>query len=363
MARGWLDDWSPMDLDDQSRALLARLYTAGLAFGAVALIGALGYRFIGDGAWSFADCLYMAVITLSTVGFSETLPGMDTIPMARAWTLTLILLGSGTLLYFASTLTALIVEGDLRGAIRRRRMSTLLDRLSNHVIVCGVGSTGLHVVEELVQSRATMVVVDTSIERIERIVAEHPEADILYVHGDATEDHVLEEAGIRRARGLIAALHDDRDNLFVTITARALSDTVRLVSKAAESDNIVKLQRAGADAVVSPAVIGAVRMASEMVRPSVLQFLDGMVQNPEKTRRIEEVLITADSPLVGASLHEAGLRSVADALVIAIRFLDGHHEYNPTGDTQLRAGMVLIVLVKAQEVRALKDHVRGAAAS
>ena len=357
MAQGWLADWSPMDLDDQSRALLTRLYSAGLAFAVVTVVGAAGYHVIGEGRWAWADCLYMAVITLSTVGFGETLPGMDEVSGARAWTLALILLGSGTLLYFASTLTAFIVEGDLRGAIRRRRMATLLDRLSNHVIVCGVGSTGLHVVEELVASRTPIVVVDTSMERIERLIADHPEAEILYVHGDATEDHVLEEAGIRRARGLIAVLHDDRDNIFVTITARALSDTVRLVSKAAESDNITKLRRAGADAVVSPAVIGAVRMASEMVRPSVMEFLDQMVSNPEQTRRIEEILITADSALVGATLHQANLRTVADALVIAVRFLDGHHEYNPTGDMVLRAGMVLIVLVKSDEVAILREHI------
>ena len=287
-----------MDLDDQSRVLLGRLYTAGLVFAAVTVVGSVGYYVIGGGRWSWPDCFYMAVITLSTVGFGETLQDMHAVPWARTWTLSLILLGSGTLLYFASTMTALIVEGDLRGAIRRRRMSTLLDRLAGHVIVCGVGSTGQHVVEELVLSRTPVVLVDVNVERIERLMADHPEATMLYVIGDATEDHVLEEAGIRRAKGLIAALHDDRDNLFVTVTARALSDSVRIVSKAAESDNISKLERGGADAVVSPAVIGAVRLASEMVRPSVLQFLDGMVRSREQSRRIEELLVTADSPIV-----------------------------------------------------------------
>lgn len=359
MKRGWLSQWAPMDLDDQSRALLGRLWTAGFVFAVVTMVGAAGYAVIGEGRWSVDECLYMAIITLSTVGFGETLSGMEQVPMARAWTTVLILLGSGTLLYFASTFTAFIVEGDLRGAIRRRRMGTLLSRLSNHVIVCGVGSTGYHVVEELVQSRTPVVMIDTDMERIERILAEHPEADLLYVHGDATVDHVLEEAGLHRAAGLIAALHDDRDNLFVTITARALCDTVRLVSKAAESDNVVKLQRAGADSVVSPAVIGAVRLASEMVRPSVVQFLDQMVQNPHQTRRIEEVLITADSPLAGHKLQDAGLREVADSLVIAIRFVDGHHEYNPRSDIELRAGMVLILLVKSEEVHTLKRHING----
>lgn len=239
-------------------------------------------------------------------------------------------------------------------------MTSLLDRASNHVIVCGVGSTGQHVASELIESGSTIVVVDRSLERIEWLAGEYPDLELLYVHGDATEDHVLEEAGIRRAAGLIAALHDDRDNLFVTITARALSETIRIVSKAAESESITKLRRAGADAVVSPAVIGAVRLASEMVRPSVLEFLDQMVRHPDQPRRIEEILITAESPLVGGTLASARLGDVADALVIAIRFLDGHHEYDPDADLTLRAGMVLLVLVKSEDVSALRTFVKGA---
>lgn len=351
--RGWVG----LDLDDQSRVLLRRLYTAGLALAGVMLVGGAGYHTLGGGRWSFADCVYMAAITLSTVGFAELLPGMDRVPGARPWTLVLIVLGSGTLLYFASTLTALIVEGDLRGAIRRRRMATLLDQAENHVIVCGVGSTGQHVVEELVASRTPMVVIDKNADRIRRIVAHHADASILHVHGDATQDEILEQAGLRRARGLIAALHDDRDNLFVTITARALSPSVRIVSKAAESDSIVKLRRAGADSVVSPAVIGAVRLASEMVRPSVMQFLDQMAHHPEQPRRIEEIVIPEDSPLVDVRLQDAGLRLVADCLVIAIRHGDGRHEYNPTGDAVLEAGTVLIALVKTEEIGKLRRYI------
>lgn len=350
-------DWSQFDLDDQSRILVRRLYTAATSLAGVMFVGAAGYHAIGGGRWSFSECLYMAAITLSTVGFAETLPDMANVPGARPWTLVLILLGSGTLLYFASTFTALVVEGDLRGAIARRRMSQQLHQVENHVIVCGVGSTGQHVVEELVSSRTPIVVVDRNVERIRRIVAHHPGASILQVHGDATQDDVLEQAGIRRAKGLIAALHDDRDNLFVTITARALSSSVRIVSKAAESDTIVKLQRAGADSVVSPAVIGAVRLASEMVRPSVVQFLDQMARHPEQPRSIEEMVIPAGSHLAGRALHDSGLRSAVDVLVIAIRHRDGHHEYNPRGDTVLAAGMVLIALVRTDEVDQLRRYI------
>jgi voltage-gated potassium channel len=237
-------------------------------------------------------------------------------------------------------------------------MTRLLEGLDNHVIVCGAGATGTHILRELHESRTPFVVVDVDSTRIDRVAADlGPE--LLYVTGDATDDQVLEEAGIRRARGLIAALHDDRDNLFITVTARALSDTVRIVAKAVEYDNIVKIKRAGADSVVAPAYIGGQRMASEMVRPSVVQFLDAMVRDREQMRRIEEVLITAESPMVGRSLVEARIREVVDALVIAVRYLDGHHEYNPGPDLKLRAGMVLIALVRTDEVVRLKEHING----
>jgi len=354
-----MNRWSPIDLDDQSRALVARMWSAGLVFLLVTFVGAFGYHTIGGGRWDFADCLYMAVITLSTVGFGETLDGMHEVPYARVWTATLILLGSGTLLYFASTLTAFIVEGDLRGAIRRRRMTRLLDSMSDHIIVVGVGSTGHHIVEELEASKTPFVVVDCDASRIERLAHELGR-ELMYVHGDATIDHVLEEAGITRARGVIAALREDKDNLFVAITARALSETVRIVAKAVEYENETKLLRAGANSVVAPAYIGGHRMASEMVRPSVVQFLDNIVRDREH-RGIEEVLITADSPLSGRTLAEANIRDQADALVIAIRYLDGHHEYNPGPQQVLRAGMVLILLCKTEDMPRLHDFIQTGA--
>lgn len=352
-----MNRWSPIDLDDQSRALVTRMWSAGLVFLTVTFVGAFGYRTIGGGRWTFSECLYMAVITLSTVGFGETLEGMHEIPAARAWTTALILLGSGTLLYFASTLTAFIVEGDLRGALRRRRMSRLLDAMTDHIIVVGGGSTGIHIIEELSASRIPFVVVDIDQSRIERLASELGR-ELVYVIGDATEDHVLEEARIDRARGLIAALRHDKDNLFVTITARALSNSLRIVAKAVESENETKLRRAGADSVVAPAYIGGHRMASEMVRPSVVQFLDNIVRDREN-RRIEEVLLSADSPLAGLTLAEADLRNRVDALVIAIRFLDGHHEYNPGPSQVLRAGMVLIVLAKTEDLPRIEAFVGG----
>jgi voltage-gated potassium channel len=244
----------------------------------VIIAGTTSYHEVGAGRWSYFDCFYMTVITLSTVGFGETLPGMGGVHEARLITLALIVAGSGTLLYFISNLTALIVEGDLQGLLRRRRMERAIEHLQNHVIVCGIGTTGRHIVRELSTAGTRFVVVDTNRERIEEMV-EHMDGELLYILGDATDDAVMERAGITQCHGIIAALSDDRSNLFVTISARALNKTARIVAKAVEASTERKLYRAGADSVVSPNYIGGMRLANEMIRPKTVEFLDRILQD------------------------------------------------------------------------------------
>ena len=338
-----------------STSAVNRLLPAAAAFLSAIVVGGYGYWFIGDGRWDLSECLYMAVVTLSTVGFSETLPNMDTVPYARPWTVTLILLGSGTLLYFASTLTAIIVEGDLGGLVRRNRMRRSLEHISDHVIVCGVGATGKHVVGELTDSNIPFVVVDRNESKIERL--EEEIGEFLYVIDEATLDHALIEAGIERARGIVAALTDDRDNLYVTISSRALNEKLRIVSKCVKDEAADKLRRAGADVIVSPSRIGGVRMASQMLRPTVVQFLDNMLRDREANRRIEELVLLPDSKLLGATLAHANFRAFGDALVVAVRQTDGQHVYNPPADYILEAGQVLIVMARADEMNALRGHV------
>jgi len=336
---------------------MTRLYPAAIVFFSVFLIGGLGYRAIGGEQWSYADCFYMTIVTLSTVGYAETLPNMNEVPGARIWTVGLILLGSGTLLYFASTLTALIVEGDLRGVLNRNKMTRLLDKIADHTIVCGVGSTGSNIVLELHHTHRAFVVVDVNEERIARMEAEI--GPFLYVVGDAADDHVLEEAGIQRAAGLVAALSEDRDNLFVTITARALNDRLRIVARTIEPESERKVRRAGADSTVSPNQIGGMRMASEIVRPKTVKFLDEMLRDKSATRRIEEFAIPVGSPLVGRTLSQANLRRYADSLVLAIRLKDGSHLYNPPGEFRISSGQTLIAMVLSADFDALKRHIDG----
>jgi len=301
----------------------------------------------------------MTVITLSTVGYGEVLPGMQDMTFARVWTVGLIVLGSGTLLYFVSTLTAIIVEGDLGGILRRNRMQQRIDRLEGHIIVCGVGTTGIHVVEELRSIGTQFVVVDNDGERLARLVEEGFPA-LLYVVGDAAEDHVLQRAGIARAKGVVAALHDDPSNLFVTVTARALNPKLRIVAKAVEPSAGSKLLRAGADSCVSPNQIGGLRLVSEMVRPRVVQFLDQMLRDKDKNLRIDEITIPVGSSLAGRALRDSELRRHADVLVIAIRDVEGKYVYNPGPATTLEPGITLIVLAKATDLAPLRLLVAAA---
>lgn len=335
------------------REIARQLVVAGLSLLMVAAAGASGYHALGAGRWGWGDCFYMTIITLSTVGFGEMLPDMGATHGARAWTLALILFGSGTLVFFVSTLTAFIVEGDIQGVLRRRRMQRRIDALRGHILVVGIGATGIHVVGELLGSKVPFVVIDTNSERLE-LMAEQFGPGLLYVHGDATVDHVLEQAGILRAKGLAATLPEDKDNVFVSITARALNPKLRIVAKMTEDSAETKLRRAGADSIVSPSLIGGLRLASELVRPSVVQFLDRIRSDD---LRVEEVPIPAGSTLVGTPLKDTNLRHQTSVLVLAVREPDGSYTYNPGPDFALAPAQTLVVLCRSEDLEPLRTGI------
>jgi voltage-gated potassium channel len=340
------------------RGAYGRLISAAGILAAVVLMGATAYFAVGEGRWSWFDCFYMTIITLSTVGFAETLEGMNELPEARVVTIALIILGSGTLLYFISSLTALIVEGDLQGILRRRSMQRAISKLKEHVIVCGIGTTGRHIAIELSAVGVPFVVVDTDRERLDELNEEFDDA-LLYVIGDATDDHILELAGIDRARGVISALNDDKANLFVTISARALNPAARIVAKSIEPSTEAKLRRAGADSVVAPNYIGGVRLFSEMVSPKAAAFLDRIVQfGSGISVGLEAIDIPPESPMVGQRLAETDIRE-AGALVVAVHRADGDYVYNPGSEHVLDAGDSLIVLADAEDIAALRQTVAG----
>jgi voltage-gated potassium channel len=315
------------------------------------LIGTVGYKLFTGDRYDWLTCLYMTVITLSTVGFGEVID-TSTLPLARLFTIVLILSGMGILLYSLSTVTAIMVEIELFDVFKRRKMNQNIRKLRNHFIVCGAGATGACIVEELGKTNTGFVVVEQNIERIESL---RKLGDISYIEGDATEDEVLIKAGIHNALGLAAALSTEKDNLFLTLTARQLNPSIRIVARGLDSSVNQKLHKAGADAIVSPTHIGGLRMASELIRPSVVSFLDIMLRDPTGTIRFEELHITKDSIFVDQTIKSTKLRENSNLLIVALKKPNSPgFIYNPSADTTLADGMTLVVLGESGQIGKLK---------
>jgi len=333
--------------------LRRRLYGASFALLAILGAGTFGYYYLGDGRWALGDCFYMTVITLSTVGYGEVLDGMDKVEYARLFTTFLLVFGMSAFIYFASTLTAMIIEGDLKEALRKRRMREKIKKMSGHVVVCGAGSTGKRVIEELMVAHVPVVAVDQSQELLQDVADHHP--GLHYIVGDATDDEVLEAANLANARGLVAALASDKDNLFLVVSARQANSRARIVARGSDLQVLEKLKKAGADGVVSPNFIGGMRMVSELVRPEVVRFLDVMLKDARNIR-IDEVLLPEGTRYHGVKLRDADLRRKSEVSVLAVQVGNGDYVYNPDADFELRQGMTLVVLGELEKVVRLREQ-------
>jgi len=328
--------------------LQKRLAQIGVLFAAIFTAGTTGFMAVEG--WPFLDALYMTTITLSTVGFQEVHP-LST--GGRLVAMALILGGTGSLLYGLSVVTAFIVEGELRELLGKRRMEKVLAKLHAHVIVCGAGETGKHVVEELLKTQTPCVVIEQDLARLKHL---ERFGGMPVIEGDATDGVVLSRARIDIARGLITTLPSDKDNLFVILTARELNPTLRIVSRVIEDDSHAKLRKAGADAVVSSNQIGGLRLASELIRPHVVSFLDTMLRDPHRVLRIEEAEVMQGSPVVGKTLDELDLVSRVGLVVMAKRRgAKGEFVYNPKASTPLDAGDFLIVCGEPAQLETLRD--------
>lgn len=331
-----------------------RLVLAFLSVVATIAIGTAGYWLIGGGHWPLLDCLYQTVIGITTAGFGEIIP-LGATTLGRPFTIVLLCGGMVAVGWFVTTAAAFLIEGELTGLTWRKRMDTRVKRLSGHTIVCGAGTTGIHCVRELAAIGVPFVVVDRSEEVARALSREH---ECPAVVGDATHDEVLLEAGIERARGVISALTEDKDNLFVTVTARALNPTLRIVAKAIDLRADAKLRRAGADSVVSPNLIGGLRLVSEMVRPEVVTFLDVMLRDKDRTLRIEE--LTVPPPRGGAPRRVCELDLARhELLLLAVKEPPpgSRLHYNPAPGHVLAGGETLIVLGNPERVRQLSAEV------
>jgi voltage-gated potassium channel len=330
---------------DKYRRLRKELIGGIVALVIVFLLGTLWYRVIEG--WTWIESAYMTVSTLATVGFGEINPLGQ---RGRLFTMVLIIMGVVTIGYIVNRLTEALIQGYFQEGIRERQERRLIEKLSDHYIICGLGRTGRQVAIEFHAEKIPFVVIDADPAQIDRA----KELNYIALLGDATLDESLLAAGIDRGLCIVAALTSDAENLYTVLSAKTLNPRIRAIARASTEEAVQKLQRAGADAVVSPYITGGRRLAAAALRPQVMDFVDGILTGTDRSFYMEEFLIDPKTcPCVGLSLREAHLRSRSGALVLAIRRADGTLIGGPTGETELMAGDLLICMGTAEQLRDL----------
>lgn len=299
----------------------------------VFVVGTIGYLALG---LDIVDAMYMTVITITTVGYREVV-GDDPTVAEKMFTMIIIVTGVSTVLYTFTLGVQVVVEGQLREFVGRKRMDRKISEMRDHVIVCGWGRVGRAVALDLLTTGREVVVVDVDSSRIY-------DTDIPTIVGDATHDETLRSAGIANAAALVAALEGDAENLFVTLSSKAINPDLFIVARARQEDSVDKLSRAGADRVVNPQELGAARMASFVVQPNVAEFVDVVMHERSMDFRMQEIKILPGSPLAGLTLGDADLRQKAGVLVLALRGDDGTFVANPDPDVVLHPHNVVIVV-------------------
>ncbi len=335
--------------------LRRRLAISLLVLLADASAAVLAYRLLGGSSVTLLDAVYMAVVSLTGVGYGEIVDTSHN-PTLRIINMFVLLVGVATTVYVFSLMTAFVVEGELHELFRRGRMRKKINELRDHYIICGLGETGRHVAEEMHKTGTPYIAVDMADPVIARLREQHPAvfADVLYIVGDATDESVLQEAGLDRARGIIACVATDKDNLVITVLVRQQNDDVRIVSRYKELAFSQRMLKAGANSTVSPNRIGGLRLASEVLRPHVVSFLDLMLQEKSRTLRIEEIPVAGSSPWVGTSVGSLQLHSRFRLLVLALKKAgDGEDRmvFNPPDEALVDPESVMIVMGDVNQLR------------
>lgn len=313
----------------------------------IVVAGTLLYETIEG--FSFIDALYMTIITISTTGFREVKPLSDN---GRLLTIFLIISGVLTVAYTVGRAAQLIIETQI---FRRRRMSKQLGQLKNHYIVCGYGRMGREVCESLSENDVPFLVIEKEISKIEELI----EKNILFLHGDAANDEILEQAGIKLAKGLAAVVRSDAENVFITLSAKELNKNLFIVSRAIEEGAESKLRRAGAHRVVKPYELGGKRLVQLLLRPGVIDFIEGVAKKKGVNIHLEEISIQNQCDIVGKTLAESPLRKKLNIMVVGISKIDGKFIYNPLSSEIIEIGDKLIAIGETDNLVKLNKIVMG----
>jgi len=323
-----------------------KLYIAGAFIIFVLLSGIIGYMWLED--YSLLDSFFMTVITIATVGYREV---HDLDAAGKIFTSLLIIFSIGTFAYAISVITRYVLEGEFQLYFKHYRVNKEIQKLENHVIVCGYGRNGKQACDQLRSQNEPFVAIEMRHENVAQI---RDEGTTLFVEGDATHDEVLIEAGIEKAKALITALPNDAANVFVVLTARGINPTLKIISRASDESSEMKLKRAGADNVIMPDKIGGTHMASLVVKPDVLEFLDYITERVNI--KLEEILFSRlPDHMKNKSIRELEVRNKTGANIIGIKTLSGDYMINPTPDTVMEPGAKLFVLGTAEQVQKFKE--------
>src|SRR5215213_1365799 len=335
----------------EPRVAPRRIRGALFALATITVGGVLGYM-VFEG-WSFTDALYMTVISVTTAGYKEVHP-LDT--TGQLWTMALLITGVGTLFYVAVSSVELVVEGTIRGYFGRRRMEAAINKLNGHYILCGYGRVGRQVAYEFAHDDVPFVIVEQDPATVEECVGE----GYLVLLGEASDDDVLEEAGIRRARGLIAAVNSDADNVFLVLSARKLNPELHIVARASSDESAAKLEIAGADRTLSPYAVGGRRLASLVTQPLVVDFLDIVTRGEEGMEfRLEEFSVPEDSIIADHTIGELRIGERTGAMILATRRREGSFDTTPSASDRISGGDTLIVLGTREQVARLEQLIRN----
>lgn len=317
----------------------------------VHVVGTLGYHYIGRPTATWIDSFYMTFITIATIGYGETVD-LTHHPYGRLFTVLIAVIGIGTMTYLGSKLVATLVDADLNTALRRKRMDKKIADLKGHYIVCGIGRVGSNVAQELAKTGRKFVVIESDREALDNWLEHHPHA--LYLHDDAAEDQALVRAGVAHAAGTFAVTGDDSHNLMVALSVKLINPKVRVVVRLHDIRNATKARKAGADEIVSPDFTGGMRIASAMLRPHVVSFMDKMLHSDDGLR-VEEVTIPEG---VGPTALSRLVPKSPDYLLMATHE-GGQWIFNPPDDHAVQGGMVLVLMAKPEGRARLEQRLRS----
>ncbi|QWG36257.1 potassium channel family protein [Bacillus mycoides] len=314
-----------------------QLWIAVICMTFVVILGTLGFMTIEE--ISLFQAFWMTMITVLTVGYGDVVPVTQA---GKFFALLIIPVGVGIVTYAMGVVAAMIIEGNLFHAVRRKKMDKQIAQLQKHIIVCGCGRVGLQVVHELQEKKIPFVVVDKDESIFEQ-------EKLLYVHGDATEDQVLHNAGISKAAGLVAIVANDAENVFITLTARGLNGAIKIVARAEKPETEEKLRRAGANKVINPSSMAGIHIAKGIANPLTVHYIDTVLYGIEQSFVIEEIQVGKDSILASKSLLESNVRNQFDVTILAI-LRDGDIIHNPTGQEKLKEHDMIIVFGSVEKL-------------